>query len=253
MMIDSHAHLALFPPDEVDGIVNRAKEALIASIINISTRYDELSFGLELAKRYPWIYNVAAIPPHDVEKENGHFEQIAERAKEGKLVAIGECGLDYYWGEKTKEKQKKLFRQTIDLAHELNLPLVIHCRDAFSDLFQIADDEKMGSQILIHCFTGDKKEAQEIISRGWSLSFSGIITFKKSEHLREIAKEIPIEKLMIETDAPYLAPEPNRGKRNEPAYLRFTAECIASLRACSVEEFCHQASQNTLCFFHLKK
>ena len=193
-MIDSHAHLGaddLF--ENIDEVLARAKNAGISEIVNICTNLVTLERGLALRKKFPWIYNAAATTPHDVEKEGEEvFPHIAYHAIKGDLNAIGETGLDYHYTHSAPEIQKLYLRRYLRLALECQLPVVIHCRDAFTDFFEILDQEyTIGGKHapgVLHCFTGTVAEAEAVISRGWFLSLSGIVTFKKSEMLREVAK-----------------------------------------------------------------
>ncbi len=254
---DSHAHLgdeALYP--NIDSILERAKNADLLNILNICTNVETLERGLLLQKSYPWIFNAAATTPHDAEKEGeAVFPIIAHHARQGDLAAIGETGLDYHYYRETQEAQKHFLRLYLHLALECHLPVVIHCRDAFSDLFQILDEEYVvnGKHAMgvLHCFTGTLAEAKEVIERGWYLSLSGIVTFKKSHELKEVAKWVPLNQLLIETDAPYLAPQTKRGSVNEPGYLPEIASLIAQAKGLTLEEVA--AATSTNCFNFLKK
>jgi len=256
-LIDSHAHLSRseFLPD-IDALLLRAQQAGIETIINICTSIETLSEGLVLAERYPWVYNTASTTPHDVEKEGeSAFAFIAEQARMKRLVAIGETGLDYYYQHSVREIQKDFLRRYLHLALECQLPVVIHCREAFKDFFEIIDAEYVIDQKhapgVLHCFTGTIQEAEEILKRGWFLSLSGIVTFKKSSELQEVAKAVPLDQLLIETDSPYLAPQGKRGKVNEPAYLQETAAFIAHLKGVSLQELAEATKENTRRLFNL--
>lgn len=248
MIIDSHAHLC-FKELDAPALLERALEAGISKIINICTEPDELLRGIELKKRYPWIYNVGSTTPHDVAKDGeAHFDFFASHTQD--LVAIGETGLDYHYEHSNRALQKAFLRRYLQLAKRAQLPVVIHCRDAFSDFFKILDEEYAGPGVL-HCFTGNMAEAKQVLERGWYLSLSGIVTFKKSFELQEVAKMVPLEQLLIETDTPYLAPTPYRGKPNEPAYIVETAKFIADLKGVSFESVVNQTAENTSCVFSL--
>lgn len=246
MFIDSHAHLAderVYPI--IDEILARAKTANVQTIINVCTDDISLDRGLELHKRYPWVLNAGATPPHDVINDGERLFPLFEKtALEGKLKAVGETGLDYFYHKETVEEQKELFIKYIKLALKCQLPLMIHCRDAFADLFSILDNEYGEKGGILHCFTGNISEAENLIKRGWYLSFSGIITYKKSEELREVVKIVPVEQILIETDAPYLSPQSKRGKTNEPSFLPETADQIAQLKGISLEECASITSAN---------
>ncbi len=252
--IDSHAHIT-YPEqyDQIDAILSRAREAGVVKIINICTDLDTLVKGIELKKRYPFIYNVASTTPHDVETEGEMVFPIMEKhAKAGDLVAVGETGLDYHYEHSPKETQKLFLRRYLHLALECKLPVVIHCREAFADLFEIIDEEYANAPGVLHCFTGSVAEAEEVIKRGWYLSLSGIVTFKKSEQLREVAKMVPLDRLLIETDAPFLAPQGHRGKVNEPSYIVETAQCIADVKNISLDELAHCTTRNASQVFKIR-
>jgi TatD DNase family protein len=250
-LIDSHAHLSLFPKEELENILQRAKEKNIERIINVCIDLPALEQGLFLIQKHPWISLAAALTPHDAlkEREASFFSKAAE---EKKLVAIGETGLDYHHHSASKESQKKLLIQTLHFAESKALPLIFHCRDAFRDLFEITKSELSSSRALLHCFTGTKEEAKEALKRGWSISFSGILSFAKNDLLKEVAAFVPLDRILIETDAPYLAPNPYRGKRNEPAYLFEVAKALALLRKESIETIATATTKNTCSFFSLK-
>lgn len=254
-LVDSHAHLTspvVF--DQLDSVLERAQLAGVKAIVNICTDSLSLERGLALSKRCPWIYQAAATTPHDVEKEGEQvFDVMASAARNGQLKAVGETGLDYYYEHSNREIQKHFLRRYLHLALECQLPVVIHCREAFKDFFDVLDAEYQvnGKHApgVLHCFTGTITEAEEVIKRGWMLSLSGIVTFKKSLELQEIAKMIPLDQLLIETDTPYLAPQRHRGKQNEPAFVLEIAHFIASLKQISFEEVAEATRLNASKFF----
>ncbi len=236
---DSHAHLSsneILP--QIDAIMERAKQARVTRILNICTDPESLKSGLELEKRFASIQNAGATTPHDVEKEGEKaFAIFEEAAQSHQLIAIGETGLDYYYKELDRKIQQKFLIRYLHLAQETKLPVIFHCREAFSDLFAITDGEyKKGLPAILHCFTGTLQEAEEVFSRGWHLSLSGIVTFKKSELLRQVAKIAPLKQLLVETDTPYLAPQSKRGKPNEPSYIAETVQVIAEAKGITSEE-----------------
>lgn len=259
MLFDSHAHLTDDPLfDEIEPILKRAKESGISQIVNVCTTPLSLYRGLSTVKKHPNIFLAGATTPHDVEKEGQEaFNIFATSARNRELVAIGETGLDYHYGFSQKDIQQDFLRRYLHLALECHLPMIIHCREAFDDFFSILDSEYRinngwGKGVL-HCFTGTLKEAEEVIKRGWMISLSGIVTFKKSMQLQEVAKEIPLEHLLIETDAPYLAPQTKRGRQNEPAFLVETATFIAQLKNLSFENLAATTTNNTKNFFFSEK
>ncbi|OGN65315.1 MAG: hydrolase TatD [Chlamydiae bacterium RIFCSPHIGHO2_12_FULL_49_9] len=248
---DSHAHLSseeLYPG--IRPILDRAKVAGVGKMLNICTDAKTLEHGLLLAEKYPQIKNAGATTPHDAETlGEKEFSLFADAAKSGKLAAVGETGLDYYYKELDRKIQKEFLIRYLRLASETKLPVIFHCREAFSDLFSIVDAE-YGAKAVLHCFTGSIKEAEEVLARGWYLSLSGIVTFKKSEELREVAKMVPLKQLLIETDAPYLAPQSKRGKINEPAFLPETAACIAAVKGIPVDAVATATFENASHLFY---
>ena len=250
-VIDSHAHLT--SPEvltDVDAVVARAKDAGVSQIINICTNRISLEEGLKLQKRCEGIYNTAATTPHDVEKDGEAFFPLVEVHCD-QLVAIGETGLDYYYEHSPKKLQREFLSRYFALAKKVDLPVVFHCRDAFEDLFAMGDEQFAGRKAVLHCFTGTLEEAKGCLDRGWLVSFSGIITFKRSEALREVVKFVPLDRLLVETDTPYLAPQSRRRKQNEPSFVIETAEKIAELKGVSLEEVERVTSENARQFFGL--
>lgn len=226
----------------------------LSKIINICTDLTTLERGLELVKDYPWVYLAGATTPHDVEKEGElFFNHFARAAASEQLVAVGETGLDYFYEHSPKQMQRDFFIRYIKLALAHDLPLIIHCREAFDDFFAIIDEHYQKERAgVLHCFTGTLSDAKKLVERGWYLSWSGIVTFKKSLSLQEIATWVPLENILIETDAPYLSPQSKRNKTNEPSFLPETAEMIAKLKGVSLQEVAQKASQNTLDLFKLR-
>jgi TatD DNase family protein len=251
MYVDSHAHLTsdeLFP--SIEEIRGRAFQEGIEAIVNICTNQRTLERGLLLQEGSPRILLTAATTPHDVVDEGESFFPLVEQAaKQKRLSAIGETGLDYYYDYAPKEIQKKYLIRYFQLAKRENLPIVFHCREAFNDLFLLAKEEYSEGKALLHCFTGTLEEAKGVLDLGWMISFSGIITFKKSEALREVVKYVPLDRMLIETDSPYLAPQSKRGKVNEPGFVSETAKMIADLKQVSLEEVALQTKFNARAFF----
>lgn len=253
MYIDSHAHLTsdvLF--SAVNEILERAKKAGITHIINICTDQKTLGRGIDLSKENDWIFNAGATTPHDVQDEGElYFKEFEKGAKSGELIAIGETGLDYHYEHSPKNVQKEYFKRYMGLALECDLPLIVHCREAFEDFFTLIDRYYPSQRGVLHCFTGTVEEAVELVKRGWMISFSGIITFKKSEELREALKVVPLEQVLIETDSPYLAPQSKRGKTNEPSYIVETAQKVAEIKKTSLKEVAQVTSANACRFFQI--
>ncbi len=250
MYFDTHAHMTGELFWEAEDLLQRAREANVEYIVDICTDEKSLQEGIILAGKHPEILLAGATTPHDVEKEGElHFPLFEEEAKKGSFVAIGETGLDYYYEHSPKKLQRKFLEKYIDLALSLDYPIIFHCREAFEDLFSITASSPL--KAVLHCFTGTLAEAEEAIDRGWYISFSGIVTFKKSIALQEVAKKLPIESIVVETDAPYLAPQSKRGKRNEPSYVKETADFLAELKNMDRDFFAAQTTQNAKNFYGL--
>jgi TatD DNase family protein len=249
MLIDSHCHLD-FPDfaDDLDAIVARAEAAGIGRIVTISTRVRRLSGLLDITARFPNVYCSVGTHPHQADEEDGiPASELIELTKHPKVVALGEAGLDYFYEHGSRQAQERGFRAHIAAARATGL---IHTREADDDCGRILEDEmaKGSFRAVLHCYTGGRKLAMKAILLGLSISFTGILTFKKSEALRELAAELPADRIMVETDAPYLAPGKFRGKRNEPSYVVETAKVLAESRGVSLEEISRQTTEN---FFRL--
>lgn len=239
MIFDSHAHYddAQFDEDRMD-VLSHLKDAGVAKVVNISNGWDDLLKTLELIKQVPFLYGTVGIHPCKVSELNDErMEQMRDFCSGDKIVAVGEIGLDYYWMSDPKEVQKEWFIRQLRLAKEVNLPVVIHSRDASQDTFDIMKAEHTGTTGgVIHCYSGSVEMAREYVKMGYFLGIGGVVTFKNSKTLKKVAAEIPLEHIVIETDCPYLAPTPYRGKRNSSAYLPMVVEEIARLRGISPEE-----------------
>jgi TatD DNase family protein len=252
MLVDSHCHLD-FPAfaDDLDGVVARARECGVGQMVTISTRVREHAHILAVANRFEGIYCSVGTHPHNAHEElDVSADELVARAEDPKVVAIGEVGLDYHYDYGPRAAQEQGLRTHIAAARRTGLPLVIHCRDADADMARILGEE-MGQgafPAVLHCFTGTRELAEEAVRLGFYVSFSGILTFKKSDALRAIAAALPADRILVETDAPYLAPDPFRGKRNEPAYVTETAKALASARGLQPEAIAHQTTEN---FFRL--
>ncbi len=220
--IDSHAHLNLMPegfaPDEV---FLRSMKAGLEALVNVGTNIDHSRESISLAEKNPRIFATVGLHPSEAHLWNDETSKtIAELARSPRVVAIGETGLDFSYPEPSREDQERAFRGHIALALSLELPLVIHCRDAFDRLFAILSEERLPSPPgVLHCFTGDEKSARTAVGLGFYISFSGIVTFRNASSLRAVARIVPEDRVLVETDCPYLAPVPYRGKTNEPAFI----------------------------------
>ena len=252
MLIDSHCHLD-FPDfaDEVDAIVARAQAAGVARMVSISTRIKKHADILAIAERFPDVYCSVGTHPHNAHEElEFDAAAIVARTRHPKVVAIGEAGLDYHYDYSPRDAQERGFRNHIAAARETGLPLVIHSREADDDMARILEEEtgKGPFPAVLHCFSSGPELARRAIALGLSISFTGIVTFKKSDELRAIAASLPADRILVETDAPYLAPGKLRGKRNEPAYVVETAKVLADARGVSFDEIAGQTTDN---FFRL--
>lgn len=252
MLIDSHCHLDF--PDftgDLDGIVARAEAAGVGRIVTISTRVRQLDRLLAIAERYPNVYCSVGTHPHQADEEDGiPPEELIALTKHPKVVALGEAGLDYFYDNGSPQAQARGFRAHIAAARVTGLPLVIHTREADEDCGKILDEEiaKGPFRAVLHCYTGGRDLALKAIAHGLSISFTGILTFKKSQALRDLAAELPADRIMVETDAPFLAPGKHRGKRNEPSFVVETAKVLAEVRGVTLEEITRQTTEN---FFRL--
>jgi TatD DNase family protein len=252
MLVDSHCHLD-FPDfrDELDGVVARAKAAGIGRMVTISTRVRRQPDLLAIADRFPEVYcSVGTHPHHAHEELDVGAADLVAHARHPKVVAIGEAGLDYHYDNSPREAQERGFRTHIAAARETGLPLVIHAREADADVAAILREEsgKGAFPAVLHCFTGGRELAFAGIDLGLYVSFTGILTFKNSTELRAIAKDLPADRILVETDAPYLAPGKFRGKRCEPAYVVETARVLAEVRGVTPDEIARQTTEN---FFRL--
>ncbi len=248
MLIDHHCHIDRpeFAKD-LDGVIVRAKEAGVELMVNISTRIRRQDHLLGVVEKYDRVFGTVGTHPHYAHEElDIPTSEIVRLAQHPKIVGIGEAGLDYYYKHSTPEAQAEGFRNHIAAARETGLPLEIHTREADDDTLRILEEEHARGAFpaILHCFTGGRKLALAAVDLGLYVSFSGVVTFKKSEALRAIACEVPLERLLVETDAPYLAPDPCRSKRNEPAYVVHTAAALAKARGISAAELATATTEN---------
>jgi TatD DNase family protein len=252
MLIDSHCHLDF--PDfaaELDAVVARARAAGIARLVTICTRVRKFPQVLAVAEKFPEIFCSVGTHPHNAHEElDIDAKALIALTKNPKVVAIGEAGLDYHYDKSPRDAQAQGFRQHIAAARETGLPLVIHSREADADMARILEEEtgKGAFPAVLHCYTGGRDLAFRAIELGLYIGFTGILTFKNGQDLRDLAKDLPAERILVETDAPYLAPLPYRGKRNEPAFVVETAKVLAATRGVSADEIARQTTDN---FFRL--
>jgi len=251
-LIDTHCHLDFpeFDRDR-DEVVTRAREAGLVNIINVGSSLLNSQRAVALAAQYEMVYATVGSHPHEADTvDAGTLAQLEKLARHAKVAAIGETGLDYFKGYSSPGNQEKLFFAQVRLAKDAGLPLVIHCRDAQTDVVKMLRDN-MPLKAVVHCFSGDEGFLKDCLDLGFFISFTCNITYKKAGGLRALAAAVPLDRLMLETDAPYLSPEGHRGRRNEPMYVKHLAEEIAALRAMSAEELGRITTHNAKTFFGL--
>ena len=252
MLVDSHCHLNM--PDfseDLDTIISNARCNKIDGLLTICTELNELQELKEISKKNRNIWYSGGIHPNNIKENlNDELEVMKNFVSDENFIAIGETGLDYFYANPKKEIQKDSFIKHISLARELNLPIIVHTREADEDTINILKTQYKKGKFkgVIHCFSATQELAMEALDIGFYISVSGIITFKNAESIRDTIKKVPLDKLLVETDAPYLAPVPNRGKRNEPAFVKHTAEYLSHLKKVSFEKLADQTTQN---FFNL--
>jgi TatD DNase family protein len=256
ILIDSHAHIQSKEyAGEAADVIARAREAGVEKIIAVGGAGDmsSNSEAVALADSFPNIYATVGMHPHDA-KDVGADELRAARelTSHPKVIAVGETGLDYYYNHSPHEVQRRVFTQFIRMACETGLPIVVHERDAAQEVAELLRSEGVRElHGVIHCFTGNYDAARAYLDLGFYLSFTGIITFKNADALREVVRQVPLERMLVETDSPYLTPVPHRGKRNEPAYVRFVAETIAQVKKIAVEEVSRVTTENVKQLFRI--
>jgi TatD DNase family protein len=257
LLVDTHAHLD-FPQFDNDRerVIERAATADVKAIINVGADLVSSQAAVALAEAYPQVYAAVGVHPHDAKTLTKEvLEELRALASHPKVVAIGEIGLDFYRDLSPRDKQRQAFRQQLALAREVGKPVIIHDREAHKEVMAILRRWAEGSHEsvgVLHCFSGNLAMAQEAIELGFYISIAGPVTFQNARRLRELVRQLPLEKLLIETDCPYLTPHPHRGKRNEPAYVKFVAQEVARVRATSLEEVARSTSDNAHSLFALK-
>lgn len=251
-MIDTHSHINMIESISLEEVFMNAKENGVDKIIIPSAYPKDIDIVMSLVETHVNLYGMLGVHPTEVKDwDDCLIDKIKEYSKHPKIVAIGEIGLDYYWDKSFNDLQKEVFIKQIKLANELELPISIHDRDAHKDTFDILKEYNKGSDIVMHCFSGSVEFAKECLKAGWYLALGGVVTFKNAIKMKEVAKIVPLDKLLLETDAPYLAPVPFRGKENQPAYVKYVAEEIASLRGVEVDEIAEATTQNAIKVFGL--
>lgn len=251
-MIDTHSHINCIEEFTIDEIITNAKNNGVEKIILPAAYPSDIDIVFDIANKYENVYGLLGVHPSEVKDWNDSLiDKIKKYSENKKIVGIGEIGLDYYWDKSFNELQQEVFIKQIKLANELNFPISIHDREAHKDTYDILKEYNKNSQIIMHCFSGSVEFAKECVKEGWYIALGGVVTFKNAIKMKEVAKNIPIENLLLETDAPYLTPVPYRGKTNQSAYVKYVAEEIAKLRDTSFEEIDKITTQNAERVFNI--
>lgn len=255
MIFESHAHYDSQKFDEDrDELLKSMPENGVGTIVNSAADWDSVTEVVELAQKYPHVYAAVGMHPDEVgDLDEERFAYLKAQCQKEKVVAVGEIGLDYYWDNEAHDVQKKWFIRQLELARELDLPVIIHSRDAAADTLEIMQTYAKGLRGVIHCFSYSKELAREYVKMGFYIGVGGVVTFKNGKKLKEIVEEIPLERILLETDSPYLAPVPFRGKRNSSLYIRYIAQEIANLKGISYEEVVAQTEENGKQLFRIKR
>lgn len=250
MLIDTHCHISKNDYDNIDEIIKNAKENNVKRLIISGCDKKSIKEAIEIAKEYEDVYLSLGYHPSEADNiTQNDLDNLKEIVKENKkVVAIGEIGLDYYWTKDNKEQQKELFKKQIDLANELKMPVVIHSRDAYQDTYDILKEKK--AKGVIHCFSGNLENAKSYIKLGFLLGIGGVVTFKNT-NLKEVIKEVDLTNIVLETDSPYLAPTPYRGKQNEPKYIPIIADEISNIKEISNETVEQKTTENAKEIFNI--
>jgi len=256
MLIDSHAHLddSRLAAD-LDAVLRRAREAGVVGIVTVGSDVESSARAVTLAERYQgFVYAAVGIHPHDAGLlGEATARELRALARRPGVVAVGETGLDYHYMNASREAQRKAFRFHLRLADEADLPVIVHCRKAFADCFELLSEHRpSGWRGVAHCFSGSEEDARRFLALGFHVSFSGALTFANARRLRQVARSIPLERALVETDCPYLAPRAHRGERNEPAYVRFVAEELAGIAGVAIARVCEVTARNAVALFKLE-
>lgn len=253
MIFDTHAHYddEQFEQDREE-LLASMKDQNVGTIVNVSATLESCRRSIALAEKYPYIYAAVGIHPDEVGALNEEtFTDMKALFGHKKVVAVGEIGLDYYWDNEPHEVQKKWFVRQLELARELDLPVLIHSREAASDTLYVMREYAKGLSGVIHCFSYSKEIAEEYVKMGFYIGIGGVVTFKNAKKLKEVAAAVPIERILLETDCPYMAPEPYRGKRNQSGYLSYVAEQIGAVKGMSAKEVIQQTEKNARIMYRL--
>ena len=254
-LIDTHAHIDMITEEgvSVSQILDEMYSCKVNKAIIPAVEIETQEKILRIVNSQDDIYGMVGLFPSEAKKYTKEIEESFEHiaAENNKIVAVGEIGLDYYWDKTFVDIQQEVFKKQILLANRLNLPVVVHDREAHKDTFDILKDYNKNSDVLFHCFSGSVEFMREVVKQGWYVAIGGVVTFKNAVKMKEVAKEVPMDRLVLETDSPYLTPVPYRGKQNRPAYVKYVAEEIAKIRGVSVEEIINATTQNAERFFRI--
>lgn len=251
-LIDTHTHINCLEKITAEESVKNAIENGVEKILVPSASPEDIDIVPELVKKFDNVYGMLGVHPEDAKNwDDSILNKIREYSKDDKIIAIGEIGLDYYWDKKHIDIQKDIFIKQVKLANELGLPVSVHDRDAHKDTYDILKEYNKTSKIVMHCFSGSVEFSRECLKQGWYIAIGGVVTFNSANKMKEVAKTVPLDRLLLETDAPYLTPVPFRGKENQPAYVKYVAEEIAKLRGISFEEIANATTENAKTVFNL--
>lgn len=253
MIFDTHAHYddAQFDSDREE-LLSAMPDLGVTTIVNVSSTLESCEKCVELAGKYPYVYAAVGVHPDEVGALNEEtFAEMVALLDNDKVVAVGEIGLDYYWDNESHELQKKWFVRQLELARRHHLPIIIHSREAAADTMEIMKAHAQGLEGVIHCYSYSREQAEEYVKMGFYIGIGGVLTFKNAKKLKEVAAAIPLERIVLETDCPYLAPEPFRGKRNQSSYIRYVAEKLAEIKGMTAEEVIAVTEANAKKMYHL--
>jgi TatD DNase family protein len=255
-LVDTHCHLTFEPlADDVPGVVERSRAAGVTGWITVGTSLEDSRRAIELAGCYENMYATAGIHPHEAKDADADtLEELRRLARSEKVVAIGETGLDYHYNFSKQPDQKRVFAAHLEIAKDSGLPVVVHSRNAFEETLEILDHDGHGLKgVVFHCFSGSPEQARQLLERGYYVSFTGVVTFRNADVARAAAKVVPLDRLMIETDSPYMSPEPLRKQKpNEPALMVHTARFLADLKGVPLDDLAHATTRTAVEFFHLR-
>ncbi len=246
MIFESHAHYDASHFDEDrEAVLSMMPENGVGTIVNVCADWDSVTEVVQMAQQHSFMYAAVGLHPDEVgDLDEERFLLLKQQCMQEKVVAVGEIGLDYYWDNESHDVQKKWFIKQLEIARELDLPVVIHSRDAAEDTLEIMKEHAQGLRGVVHCFSYSKELAEEYVKMGFHIGIGGVVTFKNGKKLKEVAKIVPLERILLETDCPYLAPEPHRGKRNSSLFISYIAQTIADIKGITYEEVVAQTEQN---------